>query len=273
MSPSYKLPTTNPSAKSLKTRAQESRSICTIPVFTSPNARTANVNNLIPIPTRKPTEHSATGTHFVPSLMLSNPMSLVPKLSEVQELLLREKVEIGCIVESWLKHHISDSVLNIEGYNLVRKDCLSRDHGGVCIYIKEDIKYQLVENLTCCDDHEIIWVKLKPTRSPRGVSCVLLAVVYYPGRTSPVDSDGQKLLNHLFDSTSMTAAEAMFPSCGLIITGDFNRLNTGRLQNHFKLKQLVKFPTRGDAVLDLVLTNMSDHFSSIATPSRLVTAA
>ena len=102
----------------LKTRAQESRKICNIPVFTSPrvfyansiSTRTANVNNLIPIPTRKPTEHCATGTHFVPSLMLSNPMSLVPKLSEVQELLLREKVQIGCIVESWLKHHISDSV-------------------------------------------------------------------------------------------------------------------------------------------------------------------
>ena len=142
----------------------------------------------------------------------------------------------------------------------MRKDRLSRDHGEVCIYIKEDIKYQLVENLTCCDDHEIIWVKLMLTRSPRGVSCVLLVVVYYPGRTSPVDSDGQTLLNHLFDST--TAAEAMFPSCGFIITGDFNRLNTGRLQNHFNLKQLVKFPTRGDAVLDLVLTNMSDHLSS-----------
>ena len=94
----------------LKTRAQESRKICNIPVFTSPrvfnansiSARTTNVNNLIPIPTRKPTEHSATGTHFIPSLMLSNPMSLVPKLSEVQELPLREKVQIGCIVESWL---------------------------------------------------------------------------------------------------------------------------------------------------------------------------
>ena len=54
----------------------------------------------------------------------------------------------------------------------------------------------------------------------------------------------------------------MFPNCRLIITGDFNRLNTGRLQCHFKLKQLVKFPTRGDATLDLVLTNLGDHFST-----------
>ena len=90
----------------LKTRAQESRKICNVPVFTSPrvsyanfnSARTANVNNLIPISTRKPTDNAATGTHFFPSLMLSNLMSLVPKWSEVQELLLRKKVQLGCIV-------------------------------------------------------------------------------------------------------------------------------------------------------------------------------
>ena len=56
----------------------------------------------------------------------------------------------------------------------------------------------------------------------------------------------------------------MFPSCGLIITGNFNHVNTGRLQSRFKLKQLVK---RGDAVLDLVVTNMSDHFSC---PQRFI---
>ena len=137
----------------------------------------------------------------------------------------------------------------------MRKDRSSLDHGGVCVYIKEDIKYELAETLTCCIDHEIIWIKLMPSR---GFSCVILAVVYYPGRTNPAESDGQKLLNHLFDS--LTVAETMFPNCGLIITGDFNRLNTGRLQCNFKLKQLVKIPTRGDATLDLVLTNLGDHF-------------
>ena len=99
-----------------------------------------------------------------------------------------------------------------------------------------------------------------PSWCPHGFSCVILAVVYYPGRTSPAESYGNKLLNHLFDS--LTAAETMFPNRGLIITGDFNRLNTGRLQSHFKLKQLVTFPTRGNATLDLVLTNLGDHLST-----------
>ena len=42
-------------------------------------------------------------------------------------------------------------------------------------------------------------------------------------------------------------------------SGDFNHLNIVR--NQFKLKQLVKFHTRGSATLDLILTNMEVHFS------------
>ena len=53
----------------------------------------------------------------------------------------------------------------------MRKDHLSHDHGEV--YIKEDIKYQIVEELMCCDVHEVLWIKLNPARLPRGFSCVV----------------------------------------------------------------------------------------------------
>ena len=218
--------------------------------------RKANLNNLIPVQARKQPSES---TQFVPSIMLSNPMSLVPKLSEVQELVLRQNIQIGCIVESWLKPHIADTVVNNEGYNIVRKDRLSHEHGGVCVYIKEDIKYQITSDLSCCNDHEIVWIQLNPTRLPRGFSCIIIAVVYYPGPTSPAESNSQLMLNHLFES--LMKAETQFPNCGIVVTGDFNRLNISRLQNHFKLKQLVKFLTRGQATLDLVLTNMAGKFS------------
>ena len=39
-------------------------------------------------------------------------------------------------------------------------------------------------------------------------------------------------------------------------SGEFNRLNISRLQTQFKLKQLVRVPTRGNQTLDLILTNM-----------------
>ena len=44
--------------------------------------------------------------------------------------------------------------------------------------------------------------------------------------------------------------------------GDFNRLQTTRLRNNYNLKQIVNFPTRGERTLDLVLTNLQDHYET-----------
>ena len=44
--------------------------------------------------------------------------------------------------------------------------------------------------------------------------------------------------------------------------GDLNRLQITRLRNNYNLKQIVNFPTRGERTLDLVLTNLQDHYES-----------
>ena len=142
--------------------------------------------------------------NFAPRIMLSNTMSLAPKLVEIQEFLLRKRVDIGLITETWLNDNISDSFAHIDGYNLHRKDRLIKQHGGVCIYLRDGIMYEVPENLNCCQDHEIFWLKLNPKRLPRGYSCLIVAVVYHlPG------ADSQLITNHLFQSLS--AAEPTFP--------------------------------------------------------------
>ena len=57
-------------------------------------------------------------------------------------------------------------------------------------------------------------------------------------------------------ASSLTVIEGRYPGCGILITGDFNRLNVSRLLKQFKLKQLVRGPTRGERTLDLIITNM-----------------
>lgn len=109
--------------------------------------------------------------------------------------------------------------------------------------------------MQCCNAHETIFLRLRPTRLPRGFTCIIVAVVYHPP-----GSDSLSMINHLFNS--LTHAESSFPNCGLIVAGDFNRLDISSLKRHFKLKQLVKSATRGRATLDLILTNMDDHFSA-----------
>jgi hypothetical protein len=56
-------------------------------------------------------------------------------------------------------------------------------------------------------------------------------------------------------STTLTTIEGQYPGCGIFLAGDFNRLNVIRLSTEFRMKQLIP-PTRGDRILDLVLTNL-----------------
>ena len=42
--------------------------------------------------------------------------------------------------------------------------------------------------------------------------------------------------------------------------GDLNRLDTSHINRQFKLKQLVKFRTRGTRTLDVILTNLSPFY-------------
>ena len=81
----------------------------------------------------------------------------------------------------------------------------------------------------------------------------MLGIIYHP----PNDND-PAILDYLWQSLSFI--ESRFPNCGLLIVGDFNRLNTKRLQISFDLKQIVTFPTRGDRTLDLVLTNLKEYY-------------
>lgn len=117
--------------------------------------------------------------------MVSDVMSLVPKIDEIQEFLLRTKINLAVITETWLKDSVVDSVVDIPGYTIVRKDTrIVNSHGGVCLYIRDNIlKYKLPEELNCCADHEILWVQLKADRLPRACSCLIAAVVYHPPRS------------------------------------------------------------------------------------------
>ena len=113
---------------------------------------------------------------------------------------------------------------------------------------------------------------LKPR--PNRLRRLIAGVIYHAPK-----ADRSLIRDHLFQSLALT--EARYPNCGFLVTGDFNRLNIDGLLNHFRLKQIVKVPTRKKATPDLILTNMheyysppqvcppfglSDHYAVVATP-------
>ena len=190
--------------------------------------------------------------------MLANVMSLAPKITEVAEFAVSKDIDLVYITETWLKECIADSVVEIPNYSIIRLDRQVVEHGGVCVYVKDGYsKYQVIQELQCCEEHEILWVHLRPTRLPRGYSCLVMAIVYHPD-TSAANNDN--IRDHLF--SSLTLAESMYPNCAFIVCGDFNRLNVQPIMNLFRLKQIVKVPIRKNAILDLILTNLQAHYEN-----------
>ena len=91
----------------------------------------------------------------VPTIMLANVMSLTPKMDEVSEFILCNNTNLAFITETWLKDSVSDGVVQIPGFAVVRKDRKVIDHGGVSTYIQEgNCRYKQLKDLNCCEDHE-----------------------------------------------------------------------------------------------------------------------
>ena len=61
---------------------------------------------------------------------------------------------------------MSDGVVQIPGFAVVRKDRKVIDHGGVGAYIQEgNCRYKQLKDLNCCEDHESLWLYLRPNRT------------------------------------------------------------------------------------------------------------
>lgn len=101
-------------------------------------------------------------SYQAPKIMVADAMSLAPKITEVQEFTDRNKVTLAFVTETWLKSAVEDTVVDIPGFSIVRRDRASNAHGNVCLHIKEDLfRFKKLKELRCCKDHESLWVRLR----------------------------------------------------------------------------------------------------------------
>lgn len=85
------------------------------------------------------------------------------------------------------------------------------------------MKFEIFENLKCCNDYEIIWLKFNLLRILCGFLCIILGFVYYFGWISFVEFDFYILNDYFFES--LILVEVVFFNCGIIFIGDFNCFN------------------------------------------------
>ena len=87
----------------------------------------------------------------------------------------------------------------------------------------EDIPAIVMDEITVSPELECMWLKVRPKRLPRNISAIAICAVYIT-TTSLYQN---LLVEHLLDTVDYLRAK--YPDIGVMITGDFNRINV----NHF----------------------------------------
>jgi hypothetical protein len=192
-----------------------------------------------------------------PSVLLSNITgALNCKIPEISELGETYDTDIFCIAETWCNENVPDDALRMSNYSFYRRDRADgRAGGGLICYINENIPVIKVWSELDEVHLETLFITIRPKRLPRGVSHVTLGIVYHPPK-----SDDWVMSQHLIKSFDFIHQK--YPQSGFIICGDFNHMKDSYFKNTCQLFQIVKRPTHGKSTIDLVYTNLKDHYES-----------
>ena len=79
-------------------------------------------------------------------MAMLNVASLTKYIDEIRLLLYDKKLDVLALNETRLDSSISDELLAIDGYDIIRAD-RNRNGGGVCIYIRCHVNYLFVLKL------------------------------------------------------------------------------------------------------------------------------
>lgn len=67
------------------------------------------------------------------------------KFEELKMTFCGSNIDIVCMTETWLDDSITDNMIAMNGFNLLRNN-RNRHGGGICVYFKNDLKCRVLRN-------------------------------------------------------------------------------------------------------------------------------
>lgn len=174
------------------------------------------------------------------------------KVDELQTVFEQNSVDIACITETWLHGDVPSEVVDVPGYVIHRADRSDgRRGGGVAVFVRQDLP---CHRLTAMEttNIEAVWLLYRRPRMLRQLSHIAVGAIYHPPT-----ADDRMMIDYIVGCLDTITRD--HSNAGIVLLGDFNRLRESALLS-YPLKQVVRLPTRGAAILDKVYTNISDWY-------------
>lgn len=106
----------------------------------------------------------------LPIVLVLNARSIRNKVFDLHALLLTDSFDIVAMTEAWLDQNYLDCELQLEGYNIYRKDGSNRRGGGVLIAVRDHITCTRRSDLEV--EAEMIALEIRPNPTSRVFSSV-----------------------------------------------------------------------------------------------------
>lgn len=198
-------------------------------------------------------------------VLVTNAYGLCSKFGEFQHAVISSKADIAIVTETKLTPtKVSSSELTIPGYAEPFRLDRTANGGGVGVWVRSTLCVASIDTLHP-GNFEVLWLSIQDDSG----ADIVLAAVYRPGSCSESDLGLLEYLDNSLDKARKAGST-------IILAGDFNVHNqdwlgssrTTRAGEFLEdvcaahgLTQHVQQPTRGDNVLDLV---MSDFPGTVA---------
>jgi hypothetical protein len=188
---------------------------------------------------------------FMPTVLTANiRRRFVRKTDEPATVPQHNWVDVAGLTESWLKEGVPMEVVSVSRYTMhrySRKD--GRRGGGMTVLVRQGVPCRRMTELETADV-ESVWLLYRKSHMPHSVSHVVIGLTCHPP-----SADNKATTSYLLDCLDTVSQD--HPHAGIVLLVDFNRLQDTALFS-YPLKQVVKAPMHGTAVLDKIYTNLQD---------------
>lgn len=163
----------------------------------------------------------------IPSILMGNVRSLPNKMEELMALTRLQweyqQSSLLLFTETWLMDHTPDSVVTLDGFQLLRTDRSMRESGkrrggGLAMYVNKrwcNPEHITVKEQRCIKDIELLALSIRPYHLAREFSNVLMLTVYIPP-----SADAMAACEDIH--TTVSQLQMAHPQSLIIISGDFN---------------------------------------------------
>jgi exonuclease III len=190
-----------------------------------------------------------------------NVVSLPKKIDEIRYSMSSKNVDLIAFNETRLDSSISDNILHLNDYDIIRKD-RSRSGGGVCIYLRSSINYHIRNDLIPTELEAVCIEIIKPHSKP-----FLVTTVYRPPNASADFFEHFENLIKAIDDENKEFYVLGDLNCDMLKTGKDENMPIKKIKSLYELYQLSQLIQEATRVT-MTTSTLIDHIVA-NTPEKV----